>query len=349
MVCEGLSKAAHNAMASADAIKGKGDALAALRLFKSAEQLLEQAVAFGGSDQFPVMLKCILYQAGIHEEAGELAHAAAHYERALDKYVEDPDGLKGAIRCYLGLMRKPQAMPPDELLRRARRLARLVKLHGMDDRATASEMHDISMACFRAHHHEPAALLAETAADMSAGEVANRSNSGSFWSHCAWVHNEAGSALWLAFRQQAQAAWTRCLVIDPDFASAPLSLIEFELTGRCFADAAARARACWLMKLNESERAVCAWLGGIAMLLNGEPESEWKPLAGHLIAVADRCEDAIWWLLHLSSLPEWWQLTEIEAAVLPSLPDNEAGVQARWIHELFLKVYHAGQRHQPDS
>ncbi|MCB1968047.1 MAG: hypothetical protein KDI64_18955 [Candidatus Accumulibacter sp.] len=330
-ICEALIKAAQNSLLSAEMSKLDSDPRAALQSYSAAEQLLEKAVWQGCREQFPLMVNCIVNQAQIHQEADDLTEAVAAYERALTKQGTHPEALKGAVGCYFKLLHTPSSLPADEYLRLVARAASLVKAYGLGDRLMASEARSLSLTYFRERRYEPAALLAEMAADLAAGDLASRSNSGAFWSHSAWVHQEDGREKWLSFRQKAKAAWLRCLDIDPDHADSRLGIIEYELTGREFAAASAQARSCWHIQLEEKKRVVCAWLGAISLIMNNEPEPEWKPFADHLTSAdAD---------LDLS----WWQLTEVEA-FLQTLPDDDSGTLVRQIHDRFLKIYR-GKRH----
>ena len=321
-ITQALEEAARASITSAEANEAGENDVVALRDYAAAEQLLSELVSAGQREHVGPLARCIASQAQIHTRNDHLEEASDAYERALNKDGGQPEILRAAVDVYLKRLVDTANRTPDEFHRLATRAAGLAKTYGLDDKALASEAHGEALNSYSKGAYEPAALLAEMAADLDAGDLHYRSNSGSFWSHCAWTGHEPGSDDWQAHRRKAMQAWTRCLDIDPDYIMARLDIVECQLTGREFSSASTSAQSCWILRMDDSERAICAWLGSMAAMLNDEPESHWKELRDHLCSIKGKLALA------------YWQTTEVERF----LPSIEAPSAVRSVHDCFVRL-----------
>jgi len=129
----------------------------------------------------------------------------------------------------------------------------------------------------------------------------------------------------------AQPDFGMAAKLSPDDFRIGLSILEIEVcTGR-FHDAAATA-GLWWNRTSGAWKIICAWLGGLALIMAGRPERRWLKFS-HWLEVDDS-----------PAGPDYWNPCTVER-FLRHVEENGCGKQRKSdlaaIHQLFLGHHRA--------
>lgn len=133
--------------------------------------------------------------------------------------------------------------------------------------------------------------------------------------------------------RDAHGDYKRAAELQPTNELAWLARLEFEICMGDYRSAIGTTGKCWKTVGEGPNKVVCAWLGAIAMILGGRPESRWS----HFLEFVERDQTRLSTTL--------WSVAEIEGhlRMLPNSGCEQAKLdRLNIVHKVFLKHFGTG-------